>query len=499
MKEEMIERIMSCPALPSLPAVAVRVLELTQRRDVSMDELASTIQNDQALAAKVLKTVNSSFYGLRRRCTTINGALVMLGLSTVKSLSLGFSLVSALNEGGGGGFDLVAYWRRGLYTAVAGKLLADRTRSPLADEVFLGGLLQDIGMMAMYQTLGKRYLRVIPIAGGDHRQLARAELVELEVQHPEIGAMLVERWKLPEELIAPIRYHERPTAAPPEHEKMVRCVAVGNIVHDVLTDADPVAALRRLHARAKGWFDCSAADAEQLVRQAADATREMSSLFRLETGAIAQAEEILERAQRQLKELSRTREAAAGYGASLESVVSDGDTLDPLTGSAGRMELLRTAERDFSAARERGGSLAVLTISIDAFDDLVRSHGAEHADIALVETAALLCERFEGGGAIVGRWADATFAVVVPDMTHDRALRIAADVRGQVETASRSWGIGAAGSSLTVSVGAASLDTAAGRTYPKAQQLLAASARAMEAAAIAGGNCVRGFVPRIAA
>src|SRR6516162_4803910 len=100
MNQEMLERVLSCPNLPTLPTVAVRIIELTQQRNISVDELAGAIQNDQGLTTKVLRTVNSSFYGLRKPCASISQAIVMLGLSAVKSLTLGFSLVAAVRSGG---------------------------------------------------------------------------------------------------------------------------------------------------------------------------------------------------------------------------------------------------------------------------------------------------------------------------------------------------------------------------------------------------------------
>ncbi len=96
MNNETLEKVLKCPTLPSLPAVALKVIDLTSNPAVKMEELARTIQNDQGLAAKILRTVNSSFYGLRKPCSTIHAAIVMLGLGPVKTLALGFSLVSAI-------------------------------------------------------------------------------------------------------------------------------------------------------------------------------------------------------------------------------------------------------------------------------------------------------------------------------------------------------------------------------------------------------------------
>jgi len=118
MDHEIIEEILSCSSLPSLPAVALRVVELTSNVDVKLPELATTIQNDQGLASKVLRTVNSSFYGLPNRCASINKALVLLGLGPVKSLALSFSLIGSIGDQDDG-FDYQNYWRRGLFTAVS--------------------------------------------------------------------------------------------------------------------------------------------------------------------------------------------------------------------------------------------------------------------------------------------------------------------------------------------------------------------------------------------
>ena len=105
----MLERILRCPNLPTLPTVAVRVIDLTQNVNVSMDDLTETIQNDQGLAAKILKTVNSSFYGLAHTVSSVEHAVVVLGLEGVKTIVLGFSLL----------FGVGAYMAAKLRQAVA--------------------------------------------------------------------------------------------------------------------------------------------------------------------------------------------------------------------------------------------------------------------------------------------------------------------------------------------------------------------------------------------
>ena len=175
MNPEIIEKVLSCPRLPSLPAVAMRVIELAQKPDVSVNEIAQTITNDQALATKVLRTVNSPFYALRKPCSSINQAIVMLGLSAVKTLALGFSLVSAVQEKTAG-FDYQVYWQRCLVSGVAAKCIAGEAKCGSDEEAFLGGLLQDVGMVALYQALDTEYLAIVAGTANDHRALAKAEM-----------------------------------------------------------------------------------------------------------------------------------------------------------------------------------------------------------------------------------------------------------------------------------------------------------------------------------
>src|SRR5580700_11894012 len=126
MNQELANRIRQCPNLPSLPAVAVQVLDLAQRADVDITEIARFISKDPAMSGKILKTVNSSFYGRSQHVSTISHALVILGLQSVKTLVLGFSLVTNLMKGKEKGFKHIEYWRRSVYSATAARSIASR-------------------------------------------------------------------------------------------------------------------------------------------------------------------------------------------------------------------------------------------------------------------------------------------------------------------------------------------------------------------------------------
>jgi diguanylate cyclase (GGDEF)-like protein len=495
MNPELLERILNCPTLPTLPAVAVKVLELTRRRNVSVEELAATIQNDQGLTAKVLKTVNSSFYGLRKPCANINQAIVMLGLSAVKSLTLGFSLVTALSTEGAAEFDFVSYWRRGLHAAVGAKCIAHEAGLATEDEAFLGGLLQDVGMVAMFHGLGRKYLEVMLQNDGDHRTLVKHEIAELELHHPEIGALMCERWKLPMELLIPVRFHERPTAAPEEFGQLVRSIGLANIAHAFL-DGD-VSSLARFNDKGARWFKFDTPVCDAILRRIADGTREVAPLFQLNAGAPVDLDQLLEQARAQLNEIEAAPDANQRHGASMSSLVSDSDEHDALTGAASSQAILREIETLFGEAAGKRKSLAVIGISLDRFALLVEQLGAEAGDAALVELSMLLGEIIEPLGGVVARWEGPMFLLALPGVDRAEAARIAAEIRSAVRSQSTRWDIPGETSQFAVSVGATAFDGR--KSFTRHHQLIASALRAMEGASESGGDCVRTFVPKAAA
>src|SRR3954467_5510542 len=126
MNDQLLARIRQCPSLPSLPTIALEVLELAQREGVDIAEIARIISKDPALSSKILRTVNSSFYGRSQSISQVSQALVILGLQSVKTLVLGFSLVSNLQQSKSKGFKHLDYWKRSIYAATAAKILAGK-------------------------------------------------------------------------------------------------------------------------------------------------------------------------------------------------------------------------------------------------------------------------------------------------------------------------------------------------------------------------------------
>jgi diguanylate cyclase (GGDEF)-like protein len=498
MNPDLLERVLRCRDLPTLPAVAMRVVELSGNDAVRVKDIADAIQNDQALAAKILKTVNSSLYGVRTRCSSINQAIVMLGMTAVKSLALSFTLVGAIRECNPGEFDMDDYWRRGIFTAIAARAIAVKARmrvDPTPEECFLGGLLQDLGMLALYLTLGRPYIEVIQAAEGDHRKVTRFELKVLELQHADVGAMLAKRWKLPDTLVMPIKYHERPTAAPLEHTSVVRAVGLGNIAADVLMATEPAAPLRRFYERAKQWFNFDPSQADDILSTISESAREVRTLLAVPPSDLPDMKALLARAREQLRSLG----VHGGEHGTQANPASDAQSVDDLTGVASRLQFDRALVAAFEQTRRGSGPLSVALFDIDGLGQINNRFGREAGDTILIGVAGRLERTVEPMGGLVARFDEGRFATIMPRIDRPTAVRLGETARDLVLREPFRLVAAKTGAPPTlhasVSVGVASVDEQMIQRFEEPGDLMNIVDQAVKAAKKAGVNTMRVYAP----
>src|SRR6185437_6449327 len=240
------EQILKHCTFPALPAAAVHILRLAERRTVGLDELADIIASDAALSRVILRAINSSFYGLRRKVTSVRQAIALLGLQSVQTLVLGLSLAGAVPAESRGA-DLAAYWRRCVYSAAAARALAARYLPGSVEDCFIAALLMDLGTLVLDRALGERYGHVSRQAR-THAELATLETDALDANHAEVGALLVRHWGLPAALEIPVGAHHGPQAVENQRLRAVAEVLElsGRCAEVFLSDdcADAIAAAR---------------------------------------------------------------------------------------------------------------------------------------------------------------------------------------------------------------------------------------------------------------
>src|SRR5438270_4392520 len=249
MNEQLVGKIRQCPNLPSLPSIAMQVLDLAQKADVDIAEIARIISKDPALSGKILRTVNSSFYQRNQHVSTISHALVILGLQSVKTLVLGFSLVTNLTKNKSKGFKHLSYWKRSIYAATAARSIAAKANIVQQEEAFLAALLMDIGMLLMDQALGEKYGAVHEEIK-PHEELAAIERADVGGDHAEVGGWLAEQWKLPPLLATPISQHHNASAvSDPTLSKLTEVVSIGGRCADVFVEENAAPAIAEVRAR----------------------------------------------------------------------------------------------------------------------------------------------------------------------------------------------------------------------------------------------------------
>jgi len=490
MNEALLEKVLASPRLPSLPTIALEVIELVQQRDIDIRQIASTIQMDPALASKILKTVNSSFYGQSHQISTISHALVVLGLNSVKTLALSFSRVTNLKQAGDEEFDHMAFWKRSLYTAAAARAIAKQIGLVEQEEIFLGGLMQDLGMLTLDQTLGAEYREAIAPAEGEHRKIRKLEIQQFECDHCEVGAALAERWNLPPLLIAPIRYHEIPAKAPQEVAKIVQCVAVGNRVADVFMENLEGKPLDAYYRMVHDWFALTPDRAEPLLKEIHRDTVEMRRLFDLPTGGLGNPDDILARANETLLNISLEQQQEAQQLEQKNRELVEEVNTDSLTGVANRRRFNEFVAEQFDRVTQGDGPLSILFFDTDHFKKFNDTYGHQIGDLVLVEFARTI-ERTMPRDAMVARYGGEEFAAVLPGVSRSEAARFAEQVRKAIQDRKVETDEGLL--SVTASIGVATYE---GEVFARVEQLVKAADQAVYAAKSGGRNCVRVFVPR---
>lgn len=226
--------------IATLPEVTLRIIELVEDPSSTAQDLHEVISNDPALCSRILKVVNSSFYGLPGQIASINRAIVMLGLNAVKNIAIAASLAKLFR----GGeltpfFSAKELWDHSNSVAIACKLLSDRLGMGLGDEAYLAGLIHDIGIMVEMQYDRSNLIDALDRCNADVNGRPSVSLLETEEEifganHQDFGKGLCDKWKFPTPFMAAAGYHHRPTEAPTEAKKIVYVVHAADKIASAL-------------------------------------------------------------------------------------------------------------------------------------------------------------------------------------------------------------------------------------------------------------------------
>ncbi|MBI4577463.1 MAG: HDOD domain-containing protein [Planctomycetes bacterium] len=227
--------------LPTLPQVAVQIFNSLEDPRSSARDIERIMSNDPSLAGKVLRMVNSAYFGFPHRISDLGHAIVILGFAEVKALALSMSIIDLFGktEGGAEAFDKTRFWRHSVAVANVARDEA-RRRGADAGVAFVTGLLHDIGKLVMDQYAPQDLGRICERSEADGCTYWQAERALAVVpDHAEVAGLLVENWRLADEVVEAVRYHHEPASAPAS--VYVALVRLGNHVAgdlDLLASGD---------------------------------------------------------------------------------------------------------------------------------------------------------------------------------------------------------------------------------------------------------------------
>lgn len=211
--------------MPAFPKSVQRILELTRDVNCSPKDLVQVIDKDPVVTVKVLRVVNSAYYSLPKQITSINHAVVYLGFNTIKNLALSIAAIGMLPASNAAGFDGAQYLIHSLSTAAIAKQLALRLDDADPMDCFIAGLLHDFGKVVFAQFMPAQFRQALESSqsNGSSLHLALRELIGAD--HAVVGAMLVEKWRFPAELVETIRCQYGPEV---KDTPMIACVFAAN-------------------------------------------------------------------------------------------------------------------------------------------------------------------------------------------------------------------------------------------------------------------------------
>ena len=213
--------------MPSLSTTVSKVLEICSRTDTSPNDLNKVISLDPVLTGQVLKLINSAYYSLVNKVTSLTRAIIMLGLNTVKNLALSTAVIRCVGQAKKSkALPIKDFWAHSIAVGVMAKLLAVERGLPLAEreEYFVAGLLHDLGKI----PFGDEYTDVLAQANREQQPLLQLEKLCLEIDHEEIGEMIATKWKLNAVITDAICHHHAPALADPAHQSLVATIALAD-------------------------------------------------------------------------------------------------------------------------------------------------------------------------------------------------------------------------------------------------------------------------------
>ncbi len=284
--QQTLEKKMS--DLPPLPAVVVKVMETVNNPETSAEELNRLISMDQGLSSKLLRIVNSAYYGFPKRISTLTHAIVILGYNTVRNLVLGVSAFGALGQKSMPyGLNRTKFWEHSVASAIAGQIIAAKRlgKPRLApEEAFTAGLLHDLGTLFLDSYFPVQYAVAMAFAAREGKMSNQAETMVLGIDHALVGKRIAEFWNFPTHLTAGIGGHHDPVRQTDQFDIAACTHAADWLAWKAGYTASEHSVPPELIAEVQAWLNWDEAALQSALEQLAVKFAECATLIKVAQG-----------------------------------------------------------------------------------------------------------------------------------------------------------------------------------------------------------------------
>lgn len=433
-------KISHLQGIPALPTNVNKLIRLTLDEKVSTRAIADLISRDPALSAKLLKTVNSPFYGFPRRISTVTQATVILGISSVRSIAMSLSVLEFFQNRNRLKSYLPKFMEHSLSSGVAAFHLAQQAKYPLPEEAFMAGLLHDIGSLVLFECCPDVYPEVLQIAEGEQVSLTDAEVSLLGIHHARAGELVCRGWGFPRSLETAIRNHHHtglqwepgdPGAA------LSALTRMADLAAHALTESRDRRAIEDFCAEVQRLLAWEGKEALKFLEALEPQAQEIAGCLEVRIPRRREALRMIVEASQALaqstleyelrgKQMSETIEKMQGAENELrlenERLQNLSDR-DGLTGVYNHRYFQKRLTEEISRARRGFYPLALIMIDLDHFKEVNDNLGHLTGDRVLREFAMLL-KTWSRDSDVVARYGGEEFAIILPNADTEMARGI---------------------------------------------------------------------------